>query len=219
MIYVMSDFHLPSTLGKDMEKFGWGDHVQKIKENWSLTDEDTIIIPGDLSWGLKIDETVPDLEFLQSLPGKKIISKGNHDMWWNSKSKVQKFMAQYDVSIIHNDSIEVEGIFMCAIRGWDVRLTEENDLKIIEREAGRLRLTLSSAYDKEKIVFFHYPPILKDYPDTIFLKILKEYDVKEVYYGHLHGDHLDEAIEGEFEGIKFKCVASDQLDFKPLKIR
>lgn len=219
MIYAMSDLHLPSILKKDMEQFGWGDHLQKIKKNWNLSDEDTIIIPGDLSWGLKIDEITSDMEFLKELPGRKIISKGNHDMWWNSKKKVKNFMKQYGIDIIHNDSIVVDDIAICAIRGWDVRSTEDDDLKIINREGGRLKLTLSSAGDKEKIVFFHYPPIYKDKTDTIFLDILKEFGIKEVYYGHIHGEHLDEVIEGDFDGIKFKCVASDQLQFKPLRIR
>lgn len=222
MIYAMSDLHLPSALNKTMEPFGWGDHVRKIEKNWSMSNEDTIIIGGDLSWALKTEELSPDLEWLSSLPGKKILIKGNHDLWWNSASKVRKLMSQYrDIKIIQNNSIEVEGISICGTRGWNIVSKGEEDIKIVEREVGRMRLSLQSAICDEKIVFLHYPPVHKEYFEDAFHKLFLEFGVKEVYFGHIHGYDKDfeEAFIGNKDGISYQLTSSNMIDFKPLLIK
>lgn len=219
MIYAMSDFHLPSSLNKDMNMFGWGNHVEKIKDNWSLTDNDTIIMPGDLSWALKENELVCDLELIESLKGKKILLKGNHDYWWNSKNKLKEILKPYpSIQFIQYGSLEVEGICICGTRGWDIKANTDEDKKHIEREAGRLRASILSSTNNNKIVFMHYPPIYKDFDFDLYLNIFKEYEIKKVYYGHLHGNAIDDAIQGVYDGIEFKCIAADQIDFTPIKI-
>ena len=219
-IYTMSDFHLPSILEKDMKRFGWGNHIEKIKENWCVEEEDYIIIPGDLSWGLKKREIEPDLLFLDSLPGKKVLLRGNHDMWWDTRSKVERFLKEYpSITFIYNNSLDIMGLSICGTRGWDIKSFSEEDILIKNREIGRLQLSIDAAKEMEKIVFFHYPPILKEFTNTCFLDTLHKNNIKECYFGHLHGKAIEEAIIGDFEGIKFTCVASDHLDFKPLLIR
>jgi len=219
MIYAMSDFHLPSSLNKDMNMFGWENHVEKIRENWCLTDDDYIIMPGDLSWALKIDELICDIEFLQSLKGHKVLLKGNHDLWWNSKSKLKKLFDIYSsISFLQYDSINIDGISICGTRGWDIKATSDEDKVIIDREANRLIQSICCATSDNKIVFMHYPPVYKDYQFDTFLNIFKEYGIKKVYYGHLHGEAINDAVEGMYEGIEFRCIASDQLGFKPIII-
>lgn len=218
MIYAMSDLHLPSKLNKSMDIFGWGNHVEKIKGNWSLTEDDTIIMPGDLSWGLKADDIIPDLEWLSQLPGKKIILKGNHDLWWNSQNKVANLIKEYGMDFVHNNSIVVEGISICGTRGWDINSKEENDIKILNREIIRLKLSLDTAKTDEKIVFMHYPPTLKDNNYFEFEKVFKEYGIKNVYFGHLHGKEISNAVY-EKDGIQYHCVSSDQINFKPIIVK
>lgn len=217
MIYAMSDFHLPSKLNKTMDMFGWGDHIKKIEDNWNLSEDDTIIIPGDLSWGLNADDIIPDLEWLSKLPGTKVVSKGNHDLWWNSKNKVQNLFNKYGIKIIQNDSINIEGISICATRGWDITLTDDDSLKILNREVIRMKLSLESATEKEKIAFMHYPPILINNDFNKFHELFLEYGISKVYYGHIHGNKIKDAIQ-EKDGIIYTCVASDQINFAPIKV-
>ena len=218
MIYIMSDFHLPSSLSKTMEMFDWGNHVKKIEDNWPLKENDTIIMPGDLSWALKQNELKCDLEWLNNLPGKKILIKGNHDLWWDSKSKLDKLLSEFKtISYIHLNSIEIEDIYICGTRGWDINKHTDEDIKILEREKQRLISSITSCPDdKEKIVFLHFPPLLKTNLTNIYTDVFKEYDIKKVYYGHLHGKAIYDAIEGIYDGISYKCVAADQIQFKPI---
>lgn len=220
MIYMMSDFHLAGTTNKTMDKFGWGDHKKKIEKNWNLSDDDTIIIAGDLSWGLKINETIPDFDFLSSLKGNKVLLKGNHDIWWNSQKKFNDFIANYEkISYIFNNSLEIENLSICGTRGWDINKNTDEDIKILNREVGRLKLSLNSASLENKIVFMHFPPILKSNKTNIFTSVFKEYGIKKVYYGHMHGTAINDAIEGIYEGISYKCIASDQINFTPFLLK
>lgn len=218
MIFAMSDFHLPSQLNKSMNMFGWGNHVKKIEDNWNLSEDDTIIMPGDLSWGLKADDIIPDLEWLSKLSGTKVISKGNHDLWWNSKNKVQNLFDKYGMKIIQNDSISVEGISICATRGWDITLNDDDSLKILNREIIRMKLSLESATEKEKIVFMHYPPVLSNSDFDKFHRLFLEYGISNVYYGHLHGNKIKDTIQ-EKDGIFYNCISSDQINFTPIKVK
>lgn len=238
MIYAMSDFHLPSSNNKSMDIFGWGDHVKEIRENWPLSEDDTIIMPGDLSWGMNIHEVIPDFEFLESLPGRKILTKGNHDLWWNSKKKVDDALKDFpSISVVHNNHMIVDGKYICGTRGWRLASKKENeddkpflsegDAKIINRELIRLRLSIDSAIDDgasidDILVFLHFPPIIRtkvcDSTDLAFHNLFKKYGITDVYFGHLHGasqlDYLD-----TYENIHYHLVSSDYLKFKPIKIQ
>lgn len=223
MIYAMSDLHLYNTTKKNMDIFGkiWENHMDKIKQNWPLTESDTIIIPGDISWGLKLSEAEGDIAYIDSLPGKKILLKGNHDLWWNSAKKLDDLLKKYkSISYIFNNSIEVENVTICGTRGWDINSFTDEDKQILLREAMRLERSINyNIQNTEKIVFMHYPPILKDSINNIFLDIFKKYNIKKVYFGHLHGEAINNAILGEYNGISFKNIAADQLNFSPMVVK
>ena len=228
-IYAIADLHLSFNTDKPMDIFGlnWENHAEKIKQDWleKVKEEDTVLIPGDFSWETYLEDTYKDFEFLNSLPGRKILLKGNHDYWWTTLTNIQKYLKENNfntIDILFNNSYEIEDYVISGTRGWDY--TKSNDRKIIEREIGRLELSLKDAKSKNKeiIVCMHYPPISKNYLDNEFerkiLYILKEYNVKRCIYGHLHGTSHAGAIIGEVEGIKFDLVSADFLNFKLLKL-
>jgi len=212
VIYVMSDFHLSLSTNKPMDIFGsgWKDHTKRIKENWPLTEADTIIMPGDLSWALKPDELIADLEFLDSLKGTKVLLKGNHDMWWTSPSKLQKITEVHpSIRFVHNDCLIVEGVSISGTRGWNLEGKTDKDLKILNREIIRLELSLSKIEGDNKIVFMHYPPLSTKVPVSMFTELFKKYGITKCYYGHLHGDAHDSRVDGIVDGIEYKLVSSD----------
>jgi len=220
-LYTMADLHLSFSTEKPMDVFGdrWKDHPEKILSRWPLTEEDTIVLPGDFSWAMNFRELAADMEFLQSLPGKKILSKGNHDYWWETLAKMTKFAADYpSVSFLHNNSYTVGEVSVCGTRGWTLETTDEDE-KVLNREVGRLKTSLEKA-EKEPLVFLHYPPLFGDLRCEPILEVLKQFGVKECYYGHLHGAGAGSlAVQGERDGISFRLVSADYLDFTPLKIR
>jgi len=228
-IYAIADLHLSFNTDKPMDIFGpnWEKHSEKIRRDWleKVNEQDTVLIPGDFSWEIYLENTYKDFEFLNSLPGRKILLKGNHDYWWTTFTNIQKYLKENNfntIDILFNNSYEVEDYVIAGTRGWDY--TKTNERKIIEREIGRLELSLKNAHSKNKeiIVCMHYPPISKNYLDNEFerkiLYILKEYNVKRCIYGHLHGTSHAGAIIGEVEGIKFNLVSADFLNFKLLKL-
>lgn len=196
-IYAISDLHLSFGVDKPMNVFGkvWQDYEKKIEENWKETvkENDIVIIPGDISWGITLKEALPDFKFLNSLPGKKIIMRGNHDYYFSTKTKLESFLKENNlntISILHNNAIELEDYILCGTRGWGNTESSDKklDKKIIEREAIRLRLSLEegrklqeSGIKKDIIVAMHFPPFISNYQE-----ILKEYNVKKCIYGHLH---------------------------------
>lgn len=231
-IYVIADLHLSFNTNKPMDIFGnnWINHVKKIKDNWTkkVNNEDTVLIPGDFSWETYLENTYKDFEFLNSLPGRKILLKGNHDYWWTTLSNIKKYLEENNfntIDILFNNSYEIEDYIIAGTRGWDY--TKTNDRKIIEREIGRLELSLKDAKNKSEtkdiIVCMHYPPISKNYLENEFERkivyLLKEYNVKKCLYGHLHGTSHAQAITGTIEGIQFELVSADYLDFNLLKIK
>lgn len=231
-IYTIGDLHLSFKNPKPMNIFGenWKDHEEKIKKDWisKVKEEDTVIHPGDFSWGMKLEDTIPDFEYLKKLPGKKILLKGNHEYWWTTITNMKKFLIENDfknIDFIQNNSIVVENKIICGTRGWSLNNIEtENSKKILAREAIRLELSIKDAMsknekeEKEIIVFMHYPPITKQELNTDFFKLLKKYKIKRCYYAHLHGKSLEDAVQGDIEGIEFKVVSADGLDFKLLEI-
>ncbi len=230
-IFTIADLHLALGIDKPMDVFGgrWSNYMEKLKENWisNVTEKDTVIIPGDVSWATYIDSAYEDFKFIENLPGKKIISKGNHDYWWTTSSKLNKYLMENNLSTIsfmHNNAFELEGIAVCGTRGWKGPGEDDfkkDDEKIYKREIERLELSVKAALKLElprMLVFMHYPPVTVKSPLTGFIDIMKKYEIKECYYGHLHGEGIKGAIEGEYEGIDLKLVSADHLNFKPFKI-
>ena len=230
-IYVIGDLHLSFSTDKPMDIFGnnWENHAEKIKKDWleKVKQTDTVLIPGDFSWETYLEDTYKDFEFLDSLPGNKILLKGNHDYWWTTLTNIRNYFKENNfktIDILFNNSFEFENFIVAGTRGWDYTKTSER--KIIEREIGRLELSLKDAkkknQDKNIIVCMHYPPISKNYLDNEFerkiLYLLKEYNVKRCIYGHLHGTSHSGAIIGIIEGIQFDLVSADYLDFKLLRL-
>ena len=253
-IYAIGDLHLSFNNPKPMNIFGenWNDHEEKIKENWlkTVSKEDTVIHLGDFSWAMNLEDTVKDFEYLNNLPGRKIMMKGNHEYWWTTITNMKKFLEEHNfknIDFLQNNSFEIEDKIICGTRGWSLNTMEtENSKKIIAREAIRLELSIQDALkknmdikenlqnniidenykkdavkkiNKEIIVFMHYPPITNQNIKTEFMKILKKYEIKRCYYAHLHGNSIQEKVEGNVEGIEFKLASSDSMNFKLLKIR
>lgn len=228
-IYVIADLHLSFSQDKPMSIFGenWEGHSEKIKNNWisKVKPEDTVVLPGDFSWAMYLQDTYKDFEYLNSLPGKKLLLKGNHDYWWTTVTNMRNFLEENkfkNIDFIYNNSYLVENKILTGTRGWNL-LDTENSSKMIKRESIRLQLAIEDGIkkygdDKEIIVFMHYPPISNTNKKSDFLKILKQYDIKRCYYGHLHGKSHQDAVEGLVDGIDFKLISADYLNFDVIKV-
>ena len=226
-LYAIGDLHLSLSSNKPMDVFGegWKDYVRRIESAFAqLNDDDVTVLCGDLSWGMSLEESLEDFRFIDSLPGKKILLKGNHDYWWNTASKMQKFFAEHDLhtmEILHNNCLSYAEKAICGTRGWFYELDSgsgSHNEKMLLREAGRLETSLKLAQEKEKLCFLHYPPLYQGYQCPEILHLLQKYQVKACYYGHLHGASQRRAIEGERFGTAFSLVAADYLSFFPKKI-
>lgn len=201
---------------------GWTDYVERLQSNWNkvVSPEDHVVVPGDISWAMGFSEAVKDFSFLNSLNGTKYILKGNHDYWWNTMSKMNKFLDENGfntIKIIHNNAYSVEGFAVAGSRGWFYDDTSESDKKVILREAGRLRTSLleASKLEGELIAFLHYPPISATQQCEEILSVLKEFPVKRCFFGHLHGFVAPENAKISYEGIDFNLVSADHLGFCP----
>ena len=230
-IYAIADLHLSFASPKPMDIFGgnWTNHEMKIKEDWmkNVKEKDLVLLPGDFSWAMALEDTYKDFEYLNSLPGKKIMLKGNHDYWWNSLKKLNEYLEQNNfknIEFLYNNSYEFDGKIICGTRGWNLVVAEENDETIMKRELIRLELSINDGIkkygeEKEIIVCMHYPPTNKQLlENSEFIKLMQKYNVKKCIYGHLHGEAHKEAIEGNIGGIDIKLVSCDFLDFKLAKI-
>ena len=224
-LYSISDLHLSFSCDKPMDIFrGWENHTDRLAANWNrvVTDDDTVVLPGDFSWGLKLNETLKDFEFLSKLNGKKIILKGNHDLWWGTKKKILEFFEQNDIKnieILFNNAFLVDGVSICGSRGWFID-SGESDKKILLREAARLETSIKAGIELggEPIVFIHYPPVYGDFVCREIFDIIKKYDIKKVYHGHIHGAGLNKSVSN-FEGVDFKLVSCDCVDFTPVFVK
>lgn len=225
-LYAISDLHLAFGVDKPMDIFGdkWVKHEEKIKENWIslIRDEDIVLIAGDISWAINEKESSGDLSWIESLPGKKIISKGNHDYWWGSITKLNTMFE--NTKFIQNNFYSYKDYAICGTRGWicpGADKFSEKDEKIYARELIRLRLSLNEAkkagYNKF-IVMIHYPPTNDKFEESGFLEIFKEFEVEKVIYGHLHGPGLSKVFKGVHDDIEYIMTSADYLDFKPIKI-
>lgn len=232
-IFVIGDLHLSFNNPKPMDIFGehWANHEERIRNNWieNVTENDLVILPGDFSWETYLADTKQDFDYLNNLPGKKLLLKGNHDYWWTTVTNMRTFLKENNytnIDFLYNNSYEFEDKIICGTRGWSI-IDENADEKLINRELIRLEISLQDGInkygkDKEIIVFMHYPPITKNKmltgEEAKFVELMKKYNVKRCYYGHLHGASISEAIEGNVEGIEFKLVSADGLNFNLLKI-
>lgn len=240
-IYALSDLHLSFNkrvtlygidperdIEKPMDVFGWDRHYEKIRDHWLSTvgAEDTVLIPGDISWAMKLDVARYDFDWIAQLPGKKVCSPGNHCYYAHSKKKVRDMLPE-GMEWIDADYTLVEGKVVAGTRGWtlpgDPVFNEENDRKIYDRQVGRLRLALEAAVreqpGKEIIVMLHFPPLTRSATESGFMDALKEFGVSMCIYGHMHGKSAQDAIQGLIDGIELKLVACDAIDFCPVKIR
>ena len=224
-IYALADTHLSFGTNKPMDSFpGWNDYVGRIEKNWNnlITEKDTVVIAGDISWAMNFDELKADFEFINSLKGEKIILKGNHDYWWNTLTKMNAFIDENGfntIKLLFNNSYEADGVSICGSRGWSFDSEEAHDEKILQREVNRIKLSIDSAKCDEKIVFLHYPPVTTSSCCEEILNVLKENGIKKCYYGHLHGDATKYAINENVEGIDFELISCDKLKFTPKLIK
>ena len=227
-IYAIGDLHLsgePPT--KPMEIFGehWLDHKEKIKQHWleTVTENDTVIICGDISWAMNLEGAAQDLDWLAQLPGRKLLLRGNHDYWWTSLAKMQKRFGEH-FEFLQNGCIMVGDIAICGTRGWILPSAENftpEDEKIYKREAIRLELSLQAAVKEEPasiITAFHYPPLFAPTEQTAFTELLEKYNVQHCVYGHIHGENHVLTFEGERDGINYKLVSCDTQSFQLYKI-
>lgn len=225
-VFAIADLHLPFGANKPMDVFGgWNNYVSRLENNWQkkVAPEDTVIIPGDVSWALRLEDTLKDFEFIQKLNGVKVFLKGNHDFWWSTRSKVERFWADNGFDSLHlvqNDCYKLGNIGICGTRGWINDDSEPADAKVIAREALRLEMSINSALDAHltPVTFLHYPPVYANTCNYDILEVLHKYNIKYCFYGHLHGNTHNFAINGTRDGITYRLVSADFLRFEPLDI-
>ena len=225
-LYAIGDLHLCLGAPKPMDVFGgaWVGYMEKLKEGFSdVKPEDTVVLLGDLSWALDLQGAEADFRWINEIPGRKIILKGNHDYWWSTAAKFQKFCAEQgftDLQILNNNCFEYDGWAICGTRGWffEEEHSGEHDEKVFKRELIRLEASLKAAGDLPKMVFLHYPPKYKGYECEPITALLKAYNVRRCFYGHLHGASHGLALEGNWDGIEYKLVAADRLGFQPYPV-
>lgn len=226
-LFVMGDLHLSLSSDKSMDIFGgWENYVERIKENWNreVSPEDTVVVPGDISWAMSLKEAEADFRFIHGLPGRKIILKGNHDYWWTTAAKMNNFLAEngFDsIFILHNNHYAYENYGICGTRGWINDDSEPADAKVLAREAQRLETSIASAESAglEPLVFLHYPPLYGNEYNPDLLEVMYRHNIKRCWYGHIHGKKGHQnAVNGERDGIDFRLVSADYVQFCPVKI-
>ena len=224
-LFAIADTHLSFGTNKPMDTFnGWENYTEKLQKNWNnlVSDDDYVVIAGDISWAMNFDELYSDFKFINNLNGKKIIIKGNHDYWWNTVSKMNKFINENEFNTIlflYNNAVEFDGFSVCGSRGWLFDSEEAQDEKVLNREVLRLKMSLDSAKSDEKLVFLHYPPITANEKCEEILNLLNEYGIKKCYYGHLHGVAARFAVDDSVDDVSFKLISADRLNFVPYLVK
>ena len=224
-IFTIGDLHLSFSADKPMTIFrGWDNYIERLEENWRalVAETDTVVLPGDLSWSLKLENTLADFQFVDRLPGKKLLLKGNHDLWWCTVTKMKNFLLEnelHSIDFIHNNAFAVEGLALCGTRGWFFD-DQQSDKKVLNREAMRLDTSIKEAKKTglPPVVFLHYPPVYVGQVCEEIMQVLKESEIHRVYYGHIHGSGARGAVQGMFDGIDFRLVSCDTMGFAPLKV-
>ena len=224
-IYAIGDLHLSFSDPKPMDIFGegWRDHVARLSSAWSetVTADDVVLLPGDISWAMTLSGAAPDLAFIGALPGQKILLRGNHDYWWNAKTRVAAALPD-SMRMIQNDSLQIGDWYVCGTRGWSLPDTNgftADDQKIYDREAQRLALSLSSVpQGARKLAMTHFPPLTPQLRDTAFTALLENAGVEACAYAHLHGAAHKGAFEGVHNGVRYTLVSGDHLGFRPKRI-
>ena len=239
-LFALADTHLSISTDKPMDIFGrrWENWDKKLISAWleTVTDEDTVVIPGDISWGISLEEAKEDLLLLNSLPGKKLIGYGNHDYWWSTASKINAFFEEYGITTVelfYNNAFAVGETVICGTRGWytDEKTAQSAKIKadydkIVNRETVRLQLSIAEANKLiaasptplTPIAFFHFPPVFEHYVCRPILDILHANGIKQCYFGHIHGQY-NTPPETVFEGITFSIISADYLNFRPKEIK
>lgn len=229
-LFVIADLHLSFGCNKPMDVFpGWKDYTQRLEQNWrSLVKEsDTVVIAGDISWAMKLEETEQDFAFIHNLPGEKILMKGNHDYWWSTKSKIDRFLQEKgftSMKVLHNNAYIVEDVAICGTRGWLYNSETEEDVKIVNREVGRLAASLDDASRQDAhaqpIVFLHYPPAYGNMVCAGILDVLETRHIEQCYFGHIHGNQASKkAVRGNYHGIKMHLISCDYVNFMPILVK
>ena len=224
-LYAIGDLHLSLTVNKPMDIFGpgWSNHVRRLEESFAgLTPEDVTVLCGDTSWGIDLEESLEDFRFIDRLPGRKIILKGNHDYWWNTAAKMKRFFSERGmttIDILHNNCYVYKDYAICGTRGWfyEEEQTGHNE-KVLNREVMRLETSLKAAGDRPILAFLHYPPLYTGYRCPEMIRKLEEYHVLRCCYGHLHGPAHRRAVEGTVGQVDYRLVSADYLGFVPKKI-
>ncbi len=225
-LYAIGDLHLCLGAPKPMDIFGgaWVGYMDKLREGLSMiTGEDTTVLLGDLSWALDLSEAREDFAWINEIPGRKIILKGNHDYWWSTAAKFQKFCAENGFSnmeLLNNNAFRYEEYAICGTRGWffEEERSGAHDEKVFKRELMRLEASLKAAEDAHKLVFLHYPPKYKGYECPQIIELLQRYEVRRCFYGHLHGGSHKLAMEGQWDGVDYKLCAADYVNFQPIRV-
>lgn len=226
-LWVLGDTHLSFGVDKPMDIFGgWSNYVERLEKNWrELVDEnDTVLLAGDISWGMTLEQALPDFHFIDKLPGRKIIMKGNHDYWWGTVGKMTRFLNDNNIntiSFLFNNAYRVGNISVCGTRGWFYDAHESHDEKVIAREIGRLKMSyeLANTLGGEVVAFLHYPPVYAGKECPEIMQALLDIGVKRCYYGHLHGKRNHSlAVTGLYRGIDFYLISGDYVQFKPIPV-
>lgn len=224
-LYAIGDLHLSLTANKSMEVFGpaWKDYVSRIEESLGiLTEEDTLILAGDTSWGIDLAEAEADFKFLDRFPGKKYLIKGNHDYWWVTAAKLHRFFEEKGIrtlEMLHNNCIFYGDYAVCGTRGWFLEEDQKpHNAKVLNREVMRLETSLQAAGEKPILCFLHYPPLYQGYQCPEILALLEKYHVEKCCYGHLHGPTIKRRMEGKSGETEFSLISADYLGFIPKKI-
>lgn len=226
-LYAIGDLHLCLGAPKPMDVFGgaWVGYMEKLRQGMSVIGpEDTTVLLGDLSWALDLPGAREDFAWLQEIPGEKIILKGNHDYWWSTQAKFVKFCTEHGFTQMHllnNNCFFYEDVAICGTRGWffEEERSGTHDEKVFRRELMRLEASLKAAGERQKLVFLHYPPRYKGYTCPEILELLKKYEVRQCFYGHLHGASHRLAMEGLWDGVEYRLLSADYLKFRPYKVK
>lgn len=226
-LYAIGDLHLSIGCDKPMDIFsGWTDHMLRLEQNWRSTvgEEDTVVIPGDVSWGMSLEEAAPDFAFLQSLPGRKLLLKGNHDYWWTTRRKMDAFFAErgFDsLTIVHNDAVAIDERYaVCGTRGWFYDAESDADKKVLLREVGRLHASVQAAVKMglAPLLFLHYPPVYGGQVCEEIVQAIRDEGITLCHYGHVHGKGIAHAVRGWADGVEYRLISADAVGFSPVLV-